>query len=69
MLRELGVRPEETVFVGDRLYDDVFGAQSNGMRAVWRKSSATPAFAVEPEATIDGLPELIAVVDGWSDSR
>jgi putative hydrolase of the HAD superfamily len=37
-LEQLGVRPEETLFVGDRLYEDVRGAAEVGMRtvqAVW----------------------------------
>jgi putative hydrolase of the HAD superfamily len=37
-LEQLGVRPEETLFVGDRLYEDVRGAAELGMRtvqAVW----------------------------------
>ena len=32
-LEELDVAPEEALFVGDRLVDDVSGAQSVGMRA------------------------------------
>lgn len=69
VLRDLGVSPAETVFVGDRPYDDIFGAKVNGMRTVWRRSSSVPAYDVEPDATIDRLPELIGVVDGWMDSR
>ena len=33
-LERMAVGPAETVFVGDRLYDDVSGAQAVGMRAV-----------------------------------
>ena len=69
VLRDLGVRPAETVFVGDRPYDDIYGAQVNGMRAVWVRSTSVPAYDVEPDATIDRLAELIPVVDGWLDSR
>ena len=69
VLRELGVRPAETVFVGDRPYDDIFGAQANGMRAVWRRSTVVPDYPVEPDATIDRLAELIGIIDGWLDSR
>jgi FMN phosphatase YigB (HAD superfamily) len=35
LLGELGVSPEETVHVGDRLPDDVDGAAAVGMRSVW----------------------------------
>lgn len=69
VLRELGVLPAETVFVGDRLYDDVFGAKANGLTAVWRRSTSVPGFEVEPDATIDRLPELLTLVDEWTDSR
>lgn len=33
-LERVGTEPGETVFVGDRLYDDIGGAQAVGMRAV-----------------------------------
>ena len=35
MLARLGVRPDEAVYVGDRHYEDVHGAQGVGMHAVW----------------------------------
>ena len=35
MLRRLSLAPEATVYVGDRHYEDVFGASSVGMNAVW----------------------------------
>jgi putative hydrolase of the HAD superfamily len=67
VLDGLGVDdPARAVFVGDRLYDDVFGAQSAGLRGVWVRSSYTPPWDVEPDAVIDSLPELLAVVDEWS---
>ena len=34
---ELGVEPEQAVFVGDPLHDDVKGAQAAGMKGVWGK--------------------------------
>src|SRR5437588_9064277 len=33
-LRRVGAEPEQTVFVGDRLYDDIGGAHASGMRAI-----------------------------------
>jgi len=59
------VDPARVVFVGDRPYDDVFGAQSYGMRAVLRPNPAVPAFDVEPDAVIASLPELVGLVAGW----
>jgi putative hydrolase of the HAD superfamily len=65
-LRALGVEvPDTAVFVGDRLWDDVFGAQRAGLRAVLRRNPHVSAYDVEPDAVIDALPELVDVVDGW----
>ena len=44
-LHELGVRPEEALFVGDRLFEDVRGAADLGMRtvqAVWFTADENP---------------------------
>ena len=35
MLRCLSLPPEETVYVGDRHYEDAYGASQAGMNAVW----------------------------------
>lgn len=70
-LEALGVgRPSEAVFVGDRLYDDVFGAQRVGMRTVLRTGVRDTEEdgdhrGVVPDATIDSLPELLAIVEQW----
>ena len=65
-LKALDVRPERAVFVGDRRYDDVFGAQSAGMRAVLvRPGPENDDFDVTPDATIDSLGALVGVVDEW----
>jgi putative hydrolase of the HAD superfamily len=61
-----GVDPAAAVFVGDRLYDDVGGAQGVGMRAVWVRSPHTPRYDAEPDAVIDSLSDLLPLVDKWS---
>lgn len=57
------------VFVGDRPWDDVHGAQEVGMRAVLLPHSNLGDQAVdidvEPDAVISELLELVAVVDRW----
>ena len=54
------------VFVGDRPYDDIFGAKSLGMRAVLVPNSAVPAHdGAQPDAVISRLSELLAHLDGW----
>ena len=65
-LTALAVDAPRAVYVGDRLFDDVFGARG-GMGAVWRRNQATPGYDIEPDAVIDGLPELLPLVDGWSE--
>jgi HAD superfamily hydrolase (TIGR01509 family) len=57
--------PARAVYVGDRLFDDVFGAQRVGMRAVHRPNEHVPGYEVEPDARIDRLSDLLAVVRGW----
>lgn len=65
-LKALDVRPARAVFVGDRRYDDVFGAQSSGMRAVLvRPGPENDDYSVTPDATIESLSALVGVVDGW----
>lgn len=67
-LERLGSVPAETVFVGDRLYDDVSGAQAVGMRAVLTKQfrqEDDPYY--QPDAVIQHireLPEAIAEIEG-----
>lgn len=71
----LGVAPEKTLFVGDNLYADVFGAQRAGMRGVHfvppvRGAAVAPPFehglTIVPDATIQSLDELPEVVARFS---
>ncbi len=59
--------PARCVYVGDRLYDDIWGAQQAGMRAIHVPLSSIPANQVghtegEPDATITSLREVPDVV-------
>jgi FMN phosphatase YigB (HAD superfamily) len=66
ILERLEVEPEEAIFVGDRVYDDVVGAQSAGIRAVWiRRDPAATADSVRPNAIIDSLTALLPTLDMW----
>ena len=58
--------PGRAVMVGDRAYDDVFGAQQAGLRGILRPHGGVPGYDVEPDAVIGPLPELLAVLDRWS---
>ncbi len=54
------------VFVGDRLYDDIYGAHGAGMRTVHVPHSAVPHFGgAKPDAVIQALAELTEVIDTW----
>jgi len=65
-LDALGVKqPGRAVFVGDRPYDDIYGAKSAGLKAVLRPNAFVPTYDIEPDATIQALPELLPVVDSY----
>jgi putative hydrolase of the HAD superfamily len=66
LLAAVDVRADAAVFVGDRQYDDIFGAARVGMRTVWVANDVTPRHDVHPDAVITELPELVDVIDGWS---
>ncbi len=65
--RALGA--ERAVFVGDRLYDDVWGAQQAGLAGVWVRNDRTPAHDVTPDAVIDHLAELPTTVRSLAAER
>ena len=48
LLNAIGVAPEAAVFVGDNMFDDVYGASSIGMKTVWINRDGKPA---DPEMT------------------
>ena len=59
--------PAACVYVGDRLFDDVWGAQNAGLRAIHIPLSSIPAGQVghtegTPDATVDSLLEIPEVV-------
>jgi putative hydrolase of the HAD superfamily len=63
--------PQRCVFVGDRLFDDIYGARSAGMRAVLLPHSTIPAdqrgpLDGEPDAVIHRLADLLPLADRWS---
>lgn len=67
-LAEIEIEPEYAVFVGDRLVDDVSGAQAIGMRAVlthqFRQEDAA-ASDIVPDGVIQHLTELPAVIEAF----
>ncbi len=68
--REVGVRPTNAVYVGDRLFEDVLGPQEVGMRTIWVPHSEIPAdqqvtVEVTPDAVAEELLDILTIVDGW----
>lgn len=69
--RRLRVEPAECVMVGDRMIDDIAGALSAGMRAVWKKNDypwPKPEHIV-PSAVIATLAELLPLLEEWEQER
>ncbi len=63
--------PATTVYVGDRLWEDIHGAQQAGMRAVWVPHSVFPAAQlvevhVQPDAVVRSIGDVLDVVRGWN---
>jgi putative hydrolase of the HAD superfamily len=71
-MRAVGAEdPAGCVYVGDRAYEDVHGAQRVGMRAVLVPHSDIPAAQqvpvdVTPDAVVHRLVEVLDVVDRWN---
>jgi putative hydrolase of the HAD superfamily len=62
--------PERCVFVGDRLFDDIYGAKNVGMKAVLLPHSDIPVdqhghTLGEPDAVIQRLADLPDVLSPW----
>jgi putative hydrolase of the HAD superfamily len=58
--------PARCVFVGDRPFDDVHGAQQAGLRAVLVPNSDVPPYAsAVPDAVIGRLAELPPLLTAW----
>jgi len=66
----VGATPDRSVYVGDRLFEDVHGPQQVGMRSIWVPHSDIPldqqvAVDVTPDAKAHELLDILDIVDGW----
>lgn len=58
--------PASCVFVGDRPFDDIYGAKEVGMRAVLMPNDDVPPYDdVTPDAVISRLSELLSLLQRW----
>ncbi|RLI35918.1 hypothetical protein DRO55_04590 [Candidatus Bathyarchaeota archaeon] len=62
-LKELGVKPQEVIHVGDLLQTDIAGAKSMGITAVWLNRDNTPQGPIKPDYEITALPQLINILN------
>ena len=58
--------PSRALFVGDRPWDDIFGAQRAGLRTALRPNPAVPAYDVQPDIELGRLPELLDHLEAWA---
>ncbi|MEV7975589.1 HAD family hydrolase [Streptomyces sp. NPDC086519] len=63
--------PDRCAFVGDRVYEDVYGAQQAGMRTILVPHSSIPeeelgAYDAVPDAVVGTLKNVLSVVDEWN---
>ena len=62
-LWELGCRAEATMFVGDRLEEDISGAKNVGMTTVWLNSSAEAnRTAILPDHEVSHLSAILQIL-------
>ncbi|MEU1628016.1 HAD-IA family hydrolase [Streptomyces sp. NPDC020096] len=66
--------PAACALVGDRLFEDIYGAQEAGMPTIWVPHSVIPedelgSGTAEPDATVVSLEELPRVIDAWNAGR
>ena len=62
--------PGRCVYVGDRLFDDVWGARNAGLRAIHVPHSVIPSSQVghtegEPDGVAHTLTDVLTLVDAW----
>ena len=69
LLRAMNVDAAKSVFVGDRLHDDVSGAAAVGMRTVWVRNDFVPRAEAAPDGVITELTELLELVTRWRASE
>ena len=67
MLRRLALPPEQTLYVGDRHYEDTYGASRVGMNSVWidRGERGLRDDLPPPAHRITSLLELPALIESW----
>ena len=66
ILAALSLRPEEVLFVGDSLNDDIYGPRQAGMKTCWVNRKGQPSPVTPPDyevADLRGVPELLKEIE------
>lgn len=58
-LDQMGIRPQDAVFVGDNYEADVVGSKSVGMDSIWLKRKGVKYFGFEESEVDEGHPDYI----------
>ena len=68
IMSKLGVGPEESIYVGDTLYDDILGAKGVGMRVAWvnRHGASPDSQFPKPDYEVQSLKELPDILQALS---
>ena len=65
LLDRLGVKPSETLMVGDTLHEDVWGSHLSGIPSVWVNRHSLPMDGqVPPTHELHSLKDLVTVLSG-----
>lgn len=67
-LSKLGVKAEETLFVGDHPENDISASRAVGIRAVWKQNTQY-SYEVYADAIINDLEEIIQLVWSYRDTK
>lgn len=67
VLQALEVAPEEAVFVGDSLSEDIAGAKAAGIRTLHYCPGAVPPGGPEPDGRVKKLIEIAKIVEDWQE--
>lgn len=67
VLQALEVAPEEAVFVGDSLKEDVAGAKAAGIKTLHYCPGAVPAGGPDPDGRVKKLAEVAKFVEDWQE--
>lgn len=65
IVKETGVLPEEALYVGDTLFDDIHGAKLAGLPTAWinRNGADTDPQLLPPDYQVTGLDKLVEILE------